>query len=133
MQDYDAKGLTIKAWSVSIVGVIAGSSAFTQSPEVLLFAAIVSIMFWLIEGSWKSFQRSNYDRIDAIESFMRTDGQKGTIHCLQISKSWVIEYTRKCSKFEYMKNMLLSFHVFLPHAAFGILLLAGYIALKFGW
>jgi len=132
VQDYDAKALTIKAWSVSIVGVIAGSSVFTSSKEVLLFASVVSFMFWLIEGTWKSFQRSNYDRINEIEAYMRGAGRKTEIHNLQISKSWVIAYEQKYNKLAFMRKTLLRIYVFLPHGAFGLLLLIAYFVLKIG-
>jgi len=125
VKDYDDKALTIKTWSVSIAGTIAGSSAFTVSKEVLLFASLVSFMFWLVEGSWKSFQRSHYDRIDAIESFMR--GKKGAneTNNFQISKFWVESYMSKYRK--SLPELLIATHVFVPHGAFFVLLLLAYL------
>jgi len=124
VKDYDDKALTIKTWSVSIAGAIAGSSAFTDSKEVLLFASLVSFMFWLVEGSWKSFQRSHYDRIDAIESFMRGKRGAAETNNFQISKSWVESYMKKYRK--SLPELLMTTHVFLPHGAFFFLLLIAY-------
>ena len=86
IQSFDSKALTIKAWSVSVAGAIAGSSALAGNRTVLLFAALVSFMFWFIEASWKSFQYANYKRVNEIESFMR--GSRQDIELWQISKTW---------------------------------------------
>jgi len=42
VKDYDDKALTIKTWSVSIAGAIAGSSAFTDSKEVVESHKVIS-------------------------------------------------------------------------------------------
>ena len=50
IEQFDNKSLTIKAWSVTVVGSMAGSSAFTNDRLILVFAALVSLMFWFIDG-----------------------------------------------------------------------------------
>ena len=93
-----------------------------------MFASLVSFMFWLVEGSWKSFQRSHYERIDAIESFMR--GKKGAneTNNFQISKFWVKSYMSKYRK--SLPELLIATHVFVPHGAFFVLLLLAYLLFR---
>jgi len=120
--NFDAKSLTIKAWSVSLAGAIAGTSAFTSNKKVILFAALISLMFWFIDGTWKTFQRANYPRIREIEKFMR--GEIKEIHCLQISSSWKTSYKKDRIK-QLLKKMFWP-HVILPHGAMFIILVLFY-------
>jgi len=123
IEGFDAKSLTIKAWSVSLAGAIAGSSAFTDNKMVILYASVVSLMFWFIDGSWKTFQYANYRRIDHIEEFM--GGKKKEIDNLQIASSWMKSYHSGGVK-RLLKIMLWP-HVVLPHGAMFVLLLIVYL------
>jgi hypothetical protein len=123
IESFDGKSLTIKAWSVSLAGAIAGSSAFTDDKIIILFAALVSLMFWFVDGAWKTFQYANYRRIAQIEEFMRGDSK--SIENLQIAKSWSKSYHSGGNK-RLVKIMLWP-HVILPHGAMFILLLVVYL------
>lgn len=125
---FDSKALTIKAWSVSVAGAIAGSSALAGNRTVLLFAALVSIMFWFIEASWKAFQYANYKRVNDIESFMRGSGQD--LELWQISKSWNASYHRDRSG--RLLKLLFWPHVVVPHGAMAAILLLFYFFLPVG-
>ena len=92
IESFDSKSLTVKAWSVSLASAIAGSSAFVDNKLTILFAAIVSVMFWVIDGAWKTFQDANYLRINEIENYMRGDIKE--IVNLQISVSWNKSYEK---------------------------------------
>jgi hypothetical protein len=123
LESFDAKSLTIKAWSISIAGIIAGASAFSQSKETLLFAALVSLMFWLINAAWKTFQYANYQRIQTIEAFMR--GEQEALKPLQITSSWGESYQQggllRLAKFLFWQ------HVLLPHGVMFFMLLTAYL------
>ncbi|SNT38506.1 hypothetical protein SAMN05421640_3689 [Ekhidna lutea] len=125
IENYDNKSLTIKAWSVSVAGFIAGSSAFTENKLVILFAALVSLMFWVIDASWKSFQYSHYIRIGKIESYMR--GELKELANFQITKSWIKSH-KKGGTFRFFK-ILFFLHVILPHGVMFVLLSALYFYL----
>ena len=123
IERFDSKSLTIKAWSVSLAGTIAGSSAFTENKVVILFAAVVSLMFWVIDGAWKTFQYANYRRINQIESFMR--GDSTPITNLQITYSWRKSYRDGGKK--HLLRIMFWHHIILPHGAMFILLLLLYL------
>lgn len=118
IESFDEKSLTIKAWSVSLAGAIAGSSAFTENKMVILFAALVSLMFWFIDGAWKTFQNANYQRVREIEEFMR--GEISEIENLQIAKSWNMSYHGGGIK--RLLTIMFWSHVMLPHGAMFVLL-----------
>jgi len=60
VEDFDQKALTIKAWSVTL-SMAGFGVAFTKSaPSILLLAALASLLFWVTEALWKSFQRAYY-------------------------------------------------------------------------
>ena len=124
VESFDAKSLTIKAWSVSVVGVLASSGAFFGKWQLLLFASIMSLMFWLIDTAWKTFQYANYRRIAHIEEFMR--GERKTIEGLQMASSWYRSFKTGGGK-RYRRIMLWG-HVFLPHGAMFVGLLLAYLA-----
>ena len=121
IEDFDSKSLTIKAWSVTIAGSVAGSSAFTDNKIILLLAAVISLMFWFIDGSWKTFQYANYRRIGEIEKFMR--GEKKDLSNFQISTSWNLSYQK--AKLKRLLKILFWPHIFLPHGAMFLLLIFG--------
>ncbi|WP_420388006.1 hypothetical protein [Roseivirga sp.] len=127
IESFDSKSLTIKAWSVSIAGAIAGSSAFTDNRMIILFASLVSLMFWLIEASWKTFQYAHYKRLWEIEAFMREKG--GSIDNLQIGASWSSSY--HSGGLKRLFRVMFWHHVMLPHGAMFSLLLLVYILLQY--
>lgn len=123
VEEFDSKSLTIKAWSVTLASAIAGSSAFTNENIILLFAALVSLMFWFIDGSWKTFQYANYKRIKDIEAFMR--GEIKSLNNLQIGTSWGISYHKGGNR--RLFKMLFWPHVVLPHGAMFLILIIIYL------
>lgn len=123
IEQFDSKSLTIKAWSVTIAGAIAGSSAFAENKIILLFAAIVSLMFWLIDCSWKTFQYANYRRVAHIEEFMR--GEKDNLENLQIARSWSTSFHEGGTKRFF--RILFWQHVILPHGIMFALLSAIFV------
>jgi len=112
VEDFDQRGLTIKAWSVtaSLAG-IAASFHRDGSTLLCLLAAAASFSFWLIEALWKSFQQCFYPRLLAIENaFLNTDRSEKP---LQISTQW-----KKAFRDRTLRRFFTVFfwpHVMLPH------------------
>ena len=110
--EFDQKALTIKAWSVtlSMAGV---GAAFTQkAPVLLLLAAASSLLFWITEAIWKSFQQAFYERICEIESYY--DGSVSPVIHLQINKSWLNAFRR--DRVRTLWRIMYWPHVQLPHS-----------------
>jgi hypothetical protein len=66
--DYDQHLMTTKAWSITFSMVGIGTAFAQKAPALLLLAGLASILFWIIEAFWKSFQRAFYPRIMEIEA-----------------------------------------------------------------
>lgn len=128
IEKFDDKSLTIKAWSVTLAAAIAGSSSFLKGDYILiLFASMTSVMFWIIDASWKNFQYANYKRIWEIEKYMRGEIQK--IDHLQIATSWNQSFQKLGVKQFF--RILLWRHVLIPHGFMSLLLLLLYILLEY--
>jgi len=54
-ENFDTRIVTIKGWSAT-VGMAAIGGGFYQTRYLWLFGAAASVIFWLIEALWKSFQ-----------------------------------------------------------------------------
>lgn len=67
---YDEHLLKIKSWSVtlSLAGIVTGFVKCIDS--VFLVAAISSLLFWIIDCLYKSFQNAFYYRAKKIEDYM---------------------------------------------------------------
>jgi hypothetical protein len=85
-EDFDARLMTIKGWSAT-VAVAAIGLGFYQSPYLWLFAAGASLIFCILEATWKVFQYNYRGRIEALEKAFRTNNFS-EIEPFQIYKSW---------------------------------------------
>jgi len=111
VESFDEKSLTIKAWSVtlSMAGI---GAAFTAKVELLLLlSAGASLLFWLIDTSWKTFQQANYYRIREIEKYMKGKVPDEEFNTPNITTAWSVGWR----KTHFLKIMFWH-HVFLPHA-----------------
>ncbi len=111
VEDFDAKALTIKAWSITFsMAVIVG--AFTShAKHVLLIASAASLLFWFLETLWKSFQLGYYSRIQAIESCFRAEATE--LPVLQINEAWMERWTK--TPWTEVWRMAWWPHIALPH------------------
>ncbi|MFB0495013.1 hypothetical protein ABID99_001250 [Mucilaginibacter sp. OAE612] len=113
IESFDSKSITIKAWSVSGSLVIMGAG-FTGKGSIALFliASVASLLFWYIEGIWKTFQQSFYDRVYTIEDHFNAEVKKA-VQPLQLthfwSKQWHGRYKNSIFKILFWP------HVMLPH------------------
>lgn len=112
VEDFDAKALTIKAWSVTVsaAGVVA---AYVESkPMILVVAGVTAIAFWLVEALWKANQHAYYPRIKQIEAYCA--GSIPDIRPLQVGSSWTATY-RKNRRELLVLHVATWPHVWLPH------------------
>ena len=128
IEKFDDKSLTIKAWSVSLAAAIAGSSSFAENYILILFASFASLMFWIIDASWKNFQYANYKRIWEIEKYMR--GEVSKIDHLQIATFWSQSFRKNGLKRFF--RILIWRHVLIPHGIMSILFLLLFLYLNNG-
>ena len=110
---YDGKMLTIKTWSVTVSMAAIGGAYVSKSVAVLALAALSALIFWIIEGFWKTFQYAHYDRSGKIEKYFA--GAGGDIWPMQIGRSWYVNW--KKGGFKRLVRVLGWPHVLLPHLA----------------
>ncbi len=123
VESFDSRVITIKAWSVTYSLASIGAAFATHAPQILVIAALSSLMFWLIEGFWKSFQQAHYPRIRHIEDYF--SGQSSELPPMQIGKSWSSNYASERKKKNLLKILRWP-HVALPHAFVFVLALSLY-------
>ena len=119
IDSFDQKSLTIKAWSVTLAGILAGSGAFFDRPALLWVGVLGSVLFWLVEGHWKAFQSAHYARIEKIEAHFRQEVDD--IAPFQTAASW--ERSRRAGGLRELIRILSWRHVFLPHGLVAVALL----------
>jgi hypothetical protein len=113
IQDFDARALTIKTWSVSFsMAALVGAFA-TGAPAVLLLSAFASCLFWAIECMWKTFQYAFYERLNQIEDHFAGKGNAPAP--LQIGRAWYDRWS-KLGAWKFTCIMAWP-RVALPHAA----------------
>jgi hypothetical protein len=86
--------------------------AFTSHASAALFiASRASLLFWILETFWKSFQLGYYSRIEAIEAYYRSPGD--AISSNHINHAWM-KHWRNLSWLEVYR-MAWWPHIALPH------------------
>ena len=111
IEDFDARALSIKTWSVTF-GLTAIAGAFaSHAPVVFLVASISAGLFWFLETAWKTFQLAYYARSEQIEKHFR--GQSPLQSPFQIGASWDKTWSRLAT--HEGKRVALWAHVALPH------------------
>lgn len=112
VEDFDAKALTIKAWSVTLsaTGIVAGY--VEANSMVLVVASVSALIFWLIEALWKVAQQAYYPRIRAIEKAF--EDKDFNLAPIQIASSWSKAwYAGRRDRLLF--RVALWPHVWLPH------------------
>ncbi len=124
VEEFDARTLTIKAWSVTLITTGLGAAHLQQRPGLYLVASTAALLFWLIEAMWKTFQYAYYPRIWAIENHLA--GKQAEIVPLQVATAWSAAWHAGGKK-QFLRQLFWP-HVMLPHtvaAALGVLLYLG--------
>jgi hypothetical protein len=111
LEDFDAKSLTIKSWSVTLSMAGVGVAYLEGKAVILLMAALSGLLFWIVEALWKTFQYAFYDRIYEIEKYYA--GELQEISAPRIAHSWSKSWHAGGTKrvFRIMQWP----HVWLPH------------------
>ena len=115
LDSFDSKSLMIKAWSVSLSMAGIGAAYVESKPGLLLLAGASALLFWIIEGLWKTFQYAYYARIFEIEGFLSGERQK--IKAPQIGVSWSRSFREGGTR--RLWKVLTWPHVALPHVVVG--------------
>jgi hypothetical protein len=77
IEGFDARALTIKAWSVTFSAAGLGFAYQQHNPVLLLVAAGSALVFWMVEAISKLDQRAFIPRISQIEAlFVDSYGQR---------------------------------------------------------
>jgi hypothetical protein len=113
VEDFDGKALTIKAWSITFSMAVLVGAFTSHAAPVLLIASAASLLFWVLEALWKSFQLGYYHRIEAIERHFRSPLQE--LAPLQVNEAWMERW--RSTPASEVWEMAWWPHVALPHAA----------------
>ena len=106
IESFDSRVLSIKTWSVTTGLTGIGAAFSTHSKHVLLLATLSSLIFWYIEGRWKTFQYAYNYRARRIEDYFA--GAELDLIPMQIASDW----RGDLSLLRTMRQL----HVALPHA-----------------
>jgi len=123
VEDFDARSLTIKAWSVTFSSAGLGLAYQQHGRPLLLIAAGSALVFWIVEAMWKVNQQAFYRRIRQIERHFRGGDQTPPF---QVATMWAEAFNK--NKTYWLTPRVMQWpHVILPHV---IVMLVG-IALFF--
>lgn len=117
IEDFDGRALTIKAWSITFSLVALVGAFASHAAAVFLVSSISALLFWFIEGSWKTFQYVYYERSGDIEEYFRSE--KKIDAPFQIGTSW--SRCWQSGGAARLKTILLWPHVALPHVIVAVL------------
>lgn len=120
VEDYDAKALTTKAWSVTFSAAAIGFAYDKQQIVILAVSIVTALAFWLVEALIKVNQQAYYPRIGEIEDYF-AGGERRVP--MQIGRTWSAAF-RTTGKYQRAFRIALWPHVFMPHVAIAALGLA---------
>ena len=123
IEDFDARALTIKAWSVTFSLAAVGGAFASGAAEMFLVSCVSALLFWYVEAAWKSFQYAYHERSSLIEAHFR--GEKPVSAAFQVGSSW-FEAWRSGGTRTLGRAMLWP-HVALPHVAVAAAALVLYV------
>ncbi|GGD62801.1 hypothetical protein [Lacimicrobium alkaliphilum] len=127
IEEFDSKALTIKAWSVTFSLAALGAAYAAKASSILLVASASALLFWLLEGYWKTFQYAYYQHAGELEAHFA--GEKDQAVAMQIGRTWYKRW--KAGGGRLLIRIMFWPHVALPHLAatiFGLLLYALHVA-----
>lgn len=92
IEGFDARALTIKAWSVTFSAAGLGLAYQQHNPVLLLVAAGSALVFWMVEAIWKLDQRAFFPRIRRIEAWFAEHAPEPMAAPFQISSQCEREF-----------------------------------------
>ncbi|MCI5127469.1 MAG: hypothetical protein D3905_02455 [Candidatus Electrothrix sp. AS4_5] len=111
IESFDSKALTIKAWSITFSLTSIAAAYTSKNANILLIASFSALLFWLLEGSWKTFQYAYYKRTGQIEEYFREERKE--LKPMQITVSWYENWKKEGIK--RLLRIMCWPHVALPH------------------
>ncbi|MDP8994386.1 MAG: hypothetical protein M3N07_05285 [Pseudomonadota bacterium] len=123
VEDYDLRVITIKAWSVTFSAAGLGAAYLQGQPVLLLISALSALVFWIVEGLWKTNQQAYYPRIKQIENYFAKGATEAELAPFSIRSAWRTAFRAKRG---YRRALRIMFwpHVALPHAVVMVAALA---------
>ncbi|NOZ90740.1 MAG: hypothetical protein GXO60_05605 [Epsilonproteobacteria bacterium] len=110
IKDLDTRIFQIKSWSISIFSAIIGLSILNNKPILLFIPLITSLLFWVIEGLYKMYQKIFIERLLEIENFFNKE--KTNIKIAYISHSFKNKNKIKSlEKIYLLSERMLTFNV----------------------
>ena len=94
IEEFDARALTIKAWSVTFSAAGLGLAYQQHNKVLLLVAAGSALAFWIVDAVWKYHQRAFYPRVFAIEHWFVGRAPDPAGAPFQINTHWQSEFGR---------------------------------------
>jgi hypothetical protein len=115
-EDFDVRLMTIKGWSSS-VAIAAIGVGFYQSRFLWLFAAGASLVFWVLEATWKVYQYNHRARLVELERAFQT-GSFREVSPLQSYRTWFASHSERRRRTHGLPiaDTLFIPIVFFPHA-----------------
>lgn len=113
IEDFDARALTVKAWSVTLSAAGIVTAYIEGNPTILLIAGASAVVFWLIEAMWKNNQYAFYRRVKEIETYFREPAGR-VFEPFQIATSWSESWRKNGGSANSIWIMTWP-HVALPH------------------
>lgn len=117
IEDFDAKALTIKAWSVTLSAAGIVTAYVETAPMILLIASASALIFWIVEALWKTNQQAFYERVYEIERHFGSPGSP--TQPLRIAGSWSESWHRHGGA-RLALRVMWWWHVLMPHVAVSI-------------
>lgn len=99
IEEFDARALTIKAWSVTFSAAGLGLAYQQHNKVLLLVAAGSALAFWIVDAVWKYHQRAFYPRCFMIERWFAAraaedGGAEPAAAPFQVNTYWQSEFGR---------------------------------------
>lgn len=94
IEEFDARALTIKAWSVTFSAAGLGLAYQQHNKVLLLVAAGSALAFWVVDAVWKYHQRAFYPRVFAIERWFAARAPDPAAAPFQVNTNWQSEFGR---------------------------------------
>jgi hypothetical protein len=94
IEEFDARALTIKAWSVTFSAAGLGLAYQQHNKVLLLVAAGSALAFWIVDAVWKYHQRAFYPRALMIERWFAARSTEPSAAPFQINTYWQSEFGR---------------------------------------
>lgn len=113
-EDTDGKAHTIKGWSITVAIAAIGTGILNTNKIAFLLGIVSSVVFWLLEGYWRSFTHYYAKRIQQIEEAFRKEALD-EIFPLQIYSTWQKTHEENEANFW---NYVFRNYVLWPHLAF---------------